>query len=241
MAQRTVARGAAFLGLVPSRIRLPVVERLADGSFLSWLYPGTDSRRRGPVRLLVRVVEYTLTDPARSGAGKRHRLITSLLDPQTADSLALVCCYHERWENELLFDEVDTHQRQARQPLRSQKPVGVIQEIYGLLLAHFLVRTLLLEAATSVQLDPDQLSFSQAVRIVVAAFPDFQLIDPTDHPWRYAQLLADLARCRLPKRDNRINPRVVKRKMSKFPLKRAQHRHPPQPTTPFPLSIALLI
>lgn len=34
----------------------------------------------------------------------------------------------------------------------------------------------------------------------------------------------------LPKRRRRSNPRVVKRKMSNFPLKRTQHRNQPQPT-----------
>ena len=47
--------------------------------------------------------------------------------------------YHSRWEYELTVDEVETHQR-PRTPLRSQKPVGVVQEVYELLLAHYLVR-----------------------------------------------------------------------------------------------------
>jgi hypothetical protein len=34
----------------------------------------------------------------------------------------------------------------------------------------------------------------------------------------------------LPERRPRTNPRVVKRKMSSFALKRSHHRHRPQPT-----------
>ena len=36
----------------------------------------------------------------------------------------------------------------------------------------------------------------------------------------------------LPPRRLRALPRVVKRKMSNFPLKRDRHRHRPQPTKP---------
>ena len=48
--------------------------------------------------------------------------------------------YHERWEEELAIDEVKTHQNRDEPVLRSQTPAGVVQEIEGLLLAHFVVR-----------------------------------------------------------------------------------------------------
>ena len=44
-----------------------------------------------------------------------------------------------RWEQELAIDELKTHERE-RPVLRSQTPAGVVQEIYGLLLAHYVVR-----------------------------------------------------------------------------------------------------
>jgi hypothetical protein len=45
----------------------------------------------------------------------------------------------------------------------------------------------------------------------------------------YQRLLRDIGRKRLPKRRLRSNPRVVKRKMSNFKLKRAEHQVWPQP------------
>jgi hypothetical protein len=53
---------------------------------------------------------------------KRRRLATSLLDPDQYPAAALVLTYHERWEIELVIDEVDTHQRRPRQPFRSRTP-----------------------------------------------------------------------------------------------------------------------
>jgi hypothetical protein len=36
------------------------------------------------------------------------------------------------------------------QPLRSRKPLGVVQEIYGLLVAHYLLRAAMSQAAAGV-------------------------------------------------------------------------------------------
>jgi len=74
--------------------------------------------------VLVRIISYTLTDPNRPGSGDVHRLVTTLLDPTQAPALDLVCAYHERWEIEVVIDELDTHQRLAQGVLRSRKPVG---------------------------------------------------------------------------------------------------------------------
>jgi IS4 transposase len=74
-----------------------------------------------------------------------HRLITSLLDPERAGAEELVAAYHSRWEFELAIDEIKSHQRRPRTPLRSEKPVGVVQEIYGLLIAHYVVRAVMVE------------------------------------------------------------------------------------------------
>jgi hypothetical protein len=45
--------------------------------------------------------------------------------------------YHERWEEELAFDEIKAHLSVRAVPIRSKTPAGVVQEIYGLILAHY--------------------------------------------------------------------------------------------------------
>ena len=62
-----------------------------------------------------------------------------------------------------------------------------------------------------------------------------------DHPRLYRQLLSDVSSTPLPPRANRSNPRVVKRKMSKFGVKTSSHRAWPQPTNPFHEAVVLLI
>ena len=61
--------------------------------------------------------------------------------------------------------------------MRSKTPDLVIQELYGLLIAHYAIRALMHEAAQQAEIDPDALSFVHAVRVIrrhaitVAAFP----------------------------------------------------------------------
>jgi hypothetical protein len=109
----------------------------------------------------------------------------------------------------------------------------VIQALYGLLLAHCAARVLMHEAALQADLDPDRLSFVHALEVVRDAVPEFQLVVPEHVPLLYARLLLDIAAKRLPARRPRSNPRVVKRKMSNFKLKRTEHYRPPKPQRSF--------
>jgi hypothetical protein len=241
MAKKTRAQHADFLGRVPSHVKLKVRQRLPDGSYLAYLYPSDPKRKKRGEHLLVRVIEYTVDDETRVGHGERHRLITSLLDHKQFPALDLACAYHERWEVEITIDEIDTHQRLVSTPLRSQKPVGVLQELYGLLVAHYAVRSVMHAAALEADVDPDRLSFTNALSLICDAISEFQMVDPLQRTTLFQRLLRDIARHLLPERDNRCNPRVVKRKMSNFPRKRPEHRRPMQPSKPFRDVVVMLI
>ena len=225
----TRRRNAHVLSRLPSHVKPQRLRTLPDGSVLAALRPSDYHRRKQGEHLLVRVITYTITDPALPGHGETYRVLTTLLDPRQAPAHELACAYHERWEIELVVDELDTHQRLAGRTLRSLKPVGVIQELYGLLLAHYAVRVLMHEAALQADLDPDRLSFVHALEVVRDAVPEFQLMVPEQWPLLHARLLLDILAKRLPERHPRSNPRVVKRKMSNFKLKRAAHHRPPKP------------
>ncbi len=233
------ARGAQVLARLPAHVKPERVDVLPDGTWLAYLHP-SDPKRRTQERLLVRVIEYTLDDPTRPGHAQPHRVITTLLDPTRYPALELIVLYHERWEVEITLDELKVHQRLLPRPLRSLKPVGVIQELYALLLAHFVVRFIMHEAGLTYDLDPDCLSFVESLRLIRAAIPEFQLVNPSHHDRLWQRLLRDIVRHRLPARRIRTSPRVVKRKMSNFKLKRPEHRARPQPTQPFSEVIVLL-
>ncbi len=215
-------RGAQALGRILPYVNLTPIKTLTDGSYLAYIMPSDYHRRKSGERLLVRVLEYTIDDPQRTGHQQLHRLVTTLFDPLVCPALELICLYHERWEIEVTFDELDTHQL-CSQPLRSHKPLGVIQELYALLLAHFVVRVVMHRAATLHSLDPDRLSFINSIGLITDAISEFQLVDSCDHHLLWTRLWHDILHFKNPPRENRINPRVVKQPVSKFSRKRPEH------------------
>jgi hypothetical protein len=225
---------------VPAQAVFEARQRLPDGSSLTCIQPADYKRRKQGLAIPVRVIEYTFCDPNRPGFGQTHGVLTTLLDPVACPALDLVCVFHERWEAELTIDELQTHQRLNPKPLRSLTPRGVIQELYGLLIAHYIIRAFMHEAALHANLDPDQLSFVGAFRLVQQAVPEFQLAHPSIHPKLLDRLLCDIAQERLPDRRNRINPRVVKRHVLRYILKRPEHVPWPQPACEFRWAVRLI-
>lgn len=242
--KRVLGRGAHLLARVKTGLVFHPLQRLPDGSYLAKAYRNAADRKRDRDGILVRVIEYTLDDPTRAGHKQKHRLLTTLLDPATYPALELIELYHVRWEQELVIDELKTHQMaglggRGGAVLRSQTPAGVFQEVFGLMLAHYVVRTVMAKAAARAAVPPTRLGFTATVRILrlrLAQFPSGPA--PQQHWWD--ALLAEVGREVLPPRRDRVNPRVTKRKMSKWPKKRAIHYDCPQPTKPFRETVAIL-
>jgi hypothetical protein len=230
-------QGRNLLVRVGSQLILESIERLSDDSFLAKIYPSPYHRDKDRDGIVVRIIEYTHTDPGRTGCGEKHRLMTNLLDERTHPALELIEGYHERWEEELVIDEQTTHQdpRRAEKPaqFRSQTPEGVRQEVYALSLAHFVIRALMFEAARAENLDTDRLSFKGCFHVLQGALQDCDPRTPESFETWYQNLLARMREEKLPPRQNRVNPRVIKRKMSKWKKKRPEHRGIPPSTKPF--------
>jgi hypothetical protein len=174
--QQGLGTGADLLWRVQQIRRLNCDQRLADGSYLSRIYPSEKDRRYQTHGRTLRVIEYRLDGVA--GAEPIYRLVTSILDAAKAPAPELAALYHERWEIETALDELKTHLRGAKIVLRSKTPDLVRQEFYGLLMAHFAVRALMHEAALKAGEDPDRLSFLHAVRVVRRKLPAFHAIPP---------------------------------------------------------------
>ena len=230
--------------VVKSMILRPI-RTLADGSYLAKVYKNDYDRRKDRDGIVVRVIRYTLDDPQRVGHGEEHVLITNLLDEALDPAMELIILYHERWEEELVFDEQKTHQdpRRATKPaqVRSETPAGVIQEIYALSLGHFVIRSLMFEAAATVGLDPDRLSFTGCFQILKCRLPECHGTTPRATSRRGIEgLLWEMQQERTEPRRNRINPRVIKRKMSKWKKKRPEHRRLPPLKKTFPETVVML-
>jgi hypothetical protein len=239
-------RGVKILARVTRQLILQPIRNLADGSYLAKIYPSAYARQKDREGIIVRVIRYTLDDPQRVGHGEVHTLITNLFDEDLYPAEELIILYHERWEQELVYDEQKTHHdpRRATKPahLRSETPAGVIQEIYALSLGHFVTRALMFAAATIVGLDPDRLSFLGCFQILKCRLPECPSATPQSFEAWYAGLLWEMQQERTDDevRRNRINPRVVKRKMSKFKKKRPEHRRLPPLRKTFVETVVML-
>jgi hypothetical protein len=174
--KQALMSGADLIWRVQKDIILPCLKRLADGSYLSRIYPSPRARRRDEDGIDVRVVEYEL----KGGAERRetYRVITTLLDPGEAPAKEIAALYHERWEIETALDELKTHLRGRDVVLRSRQPDLVQQEFFGLLLAHYAIRGIMHEAAMRADVDPDTLSFVHAVRVLRRKLPRYVAIPP---------------------------------------------------------------
>ena len=161
------------------------------------IYPNPHNREKDRHGILVRAISYTLNDPQRVGHQEKHTLITDLLDEKEYPACELIPAYHWRWEHEMVFDEHKTHQDppRATKPanLRSETPEGVLQEMYALSLAHFVIRSLMFQAAKRVGLDTDRLSFTGCFQILQCRLPECDTRTPQSfHTW-YESLLDEIS------------------------------------------------
>jgi len=213
-------------------------ERLWDGSYLVQIQRSQDLPLPEPLTL--RIIEYRLDEQiaeplaqlqrSRVHSGTRkaapadqvYRLATTLLDPATAPAKEVAACYHERWELELVYDEVQEHQL-STPVLLSKTAMGVLQEAWAMLLGHYALRAWMMHSAQQhPEIDVDRLSFTQAVCVLGTALTLSLPLQWTPKEQWQPRVLQDLRQsdCLLPaKRRLRSYPRVIKTASTRFFVK----------------------
>jgi hypothetical protein len=242
---KTLQSRCKILARVQKSMVFKPIKQFDDGSYWAKAYRSSWYRDNDKGGILVRVIEYTIDDPQRTGNQERHVLLTNLLEAELYPANELICEYHERWEIEIVFDEQKTHQDPVRAEkaasFRSETRGGLRQEIYALSLAHFVIRALMFEAAKEANLDVDRLSFKGCFQILKTRLPEFH---PLDGMVRFDQwvetLIWEMSQETTPTRRNRINPRVIKRKMSRWNKARPEHRSLPHLENEFSETIRML-
>jgi Insertion element 4 transposase N-terminal/Transposase DDE domain len=180
MVMATRSQGADYLGRMPKNVKFPVDKVLEDGSYLSWIAPDGKSKKKGAGKIMVRVIEYTIEN---DGEPVVYRLITSLLNSITFPALLLAMEYHKRWEVESTIDELKVHLLGRKTLIRSLNPREVVQEVYGWLLGHWAVRSLMFQVAEQADISPLRLSFTGTLNVVRRAVPKFQRLELTEIPF----------------------------------------------------------
>jgi hypothetical protein len=231
--QKIRQQNADALSALAENVLLGQIQReaLSDGSYLTWLQPSKDAIYPLEKPMQIRVIEYRMTDVRLGEPGKVYRLATTLLDEKAHPAMDLIVLYHQRWEIEIAFDEIKTHQRQQMKVLRSKTPDGVRQEVYAIMLAHCAVRALMYRAASQADLDPSRLSFTEALFQIEETVDDAMTFAPEDAETIGKRLLKRIRQGILPAKHLRINRREIKQVYNKHKPKK-RNVPPPEPFLP---------
>jgi hypothetical protein len=131
----------------------------------------------------------------------------------------------------IAFDEIKTHQcarLRGQMPtiFRSKRPDLVKQELYALMITYTTMRLLMQRAATQAGKKPVEISFLDTLQAIIDAVPLFNWKQhPHSEEESLGYLLSVIAASEIESaRRPRINPRVVKVKMSNFARKNKTHR-----------------
>jgi hypothetical protein len=166
-----LATGAHVLWRAKSDVDLPVLEVLADGTWLSRIADPAAARRMrrkgasgGDIPgITVRVIEYSVTSADGSETSETFTLVTDILGPSLLTCEQAAASYASRWQLETCFDELETSLRGgASVVLRSKSPPMIRQEIYAMLCCYQAIRTLISHAADDAGIDPRRISFTRA-------------------------------------------------------------------------------
>ena len=204
-----------FLIRAKTNLKWKTLAVFGPGDELVEVTLSSQSRKKDPGlprKMRLRVVSYQVQ------GWPERKLMTSLLDPEQCPARELAALYHERWETEIGYAELKTTMLQRKESLRSKKPDGVRQEIWGILLAYNLVRQMILEAADEADLPPTRISFKNALHLVRTFCTMNAWHAPAGTMKTELQMLREmLAVLILPeRRPERRYPRHVKIKMSGY-------------------------
>lgn len=217
---------------------LPVEEVLADGSYLSTIYPSYNDQRARRNGIRVRVIRYTHDELQLAGRGEETVLITTVLDCRELSADEAVLLFPWRWEEESVLGEIKTVMQQGKQPLlRSKTPELVQQEFYGLLIGHYVTREVMADAAALTAVEPSRLSFKSSLETLKG-----WMTEKSRQGWqrRYRLLLVKVAEKQLRPKRPRSYPRQKKAARQKWPMKRAGTPPPVQPSKPFAQAVLIL-
>ncbi len=222
-AHQSSGQNRHWLGAIKSDLKYSVIEKLDEGDVSAQFRIPKKVRAKHPG--MPEVLQVRVIDSVGAN-GKVLRLMTSLIDPEQYPAKELRRLYADRWEIELGYRETKTYLLERSTPLRSKKPDGVGQELWGILLAYNLIRYRMAVAATKSGVRPLQLSFKHCIfHIRTYCTAMFWMRAPS----KFGKLLDDLdealSTLLLPpphKRKKRSYPREVKQHKKTYPIKRRQ-------------------
>jgi len=167
-----------------------------------------------PKQLMVRIVRGSLW---RKGFRIRQvTLVTTLVDPQLYPAQEILQAYLRRWRLEMCFDDLKT--TMGMEMLRCKSPAMVQKELLMYLLAHNLIRLLIIQAVQTHRVAIERISFKGSID-ALRQFTQAICQAPSKRKRRqlWEELLRALAADLLPDRPGRREPRAIKRIKHRYP------------------------
>ena len=180
-----------------SDLKFRVIKKFARGDELIEIKVSDHARRQDaslPESWQMRAVRY------RRKGFPSQLLLTSLRDPNEYPAAELAELYHERWELELGYDEIKTELLDREETIRSRKPEGVKQELWGILLAYNLIRLEMARIAAEADVEPTRISFVEALRLIRDEWEWLSVTSPGAIPKRLETMRRNVKRYVLPPR-----------------------------------------
>jgi len=215
-----LAAGLQFLTRAHQRLKISRLVPLAGyaasaNDFVADLRVNAKCRRADPTlpaTVRVRLIQATV----RTRKGRQTMwFATSLLEAAKYPAAEVVALYGRRWRIETLF--LQLKRRLSADVLRSKTPEGVRKELVACVAAVNVVRSIMLEAAAAGQVDPIRLSFTGALRAILAFSPLLGTSPAWKLPAIYDAMLYAIATDVVPHRPDRQEPRAVRREWKHYP------------------------
>lgn len=196
-------------------------KRLGKGDYLitcerpdrpSWM--DEETYEQMPKTLELRLIQVKINEP-----GVRTRsldIVTTLTDAEQYSRDDLAELYHSRWLVELDIRAIK--ETMGMGELRCKTPEMVRKEIWTCLLAYNLIRQKILQAALANGLSPRDLSFTNALQIIAAAWMVMPLLDHATQQAVINSALGGISSRTVGNRSGRVEPRAVKRRPKPYRL-----------------------
>ena len=164
-----------------------------------------------PQTMQVRELRFNVPQPGFRSS--QITLVTTLLDAETYPADDIAALYRERWHCELDLRSLKCSLQMGQ--LRCKTPEMVEKEIWTHLLAYNLVREAAAEAARRHEVLPRRLSFQGAVQLI-NAFATYLPHCSAQRESLWQEMLAAIASIQVGDRPDRIEPRKLKKRKSKY-------------------------
>lgn len=152
--------------------------------------------------------------------GKLKTVLTSL-PADVYSTQAVADLYQERWEIELGFRDIKSSMQQNAVTLRSKKVDLIYQEVWGLLLAHNIIRREASQAAVAFGRSPSEIRFKPVCQYIAVQLIVMAAANPLSATGRrLSALRSGIGGLFLDHRPRPSRPRTVKISKTRYPVNR---------------------